>query len=119
MNNICKKASGKLTALARMASSSIMSFDKKKLLMNLFIQSQFSYCPLLWMFCSREMNDKINSIHKRALRMVYLDFSSSFAELLEKDGSVTIHQRNIQLVAIEMFKVVRRLGPHSERSLCF
>ena len=40
-----------------------------------------------------------------------MDFTSSFAELLERDGSVTIHQRNIQLVAIEMFKVVRKLRP--------
>ena len=109
VNNICKTASGKLTALARMAR--IMPLNKKKLLMSSFVQSQFSYCPLLWMFCSRGLNDKINSIHKRALRMVYLDFTSSFAELLKRDGSVTIHQRNIQLVAIEMFKVVKKLGP--------
>ena len=115
VNDICRSASGKLTALARLAR--IMPFNKKKLLMNSFVQSQFSYCPLLWMFCSRGLNDKINSIHKRALRVVYLDFTSSFAELLKKDGSVTIHQRNIQLVAIEMFKVVRKLGPDIVRDL--
>ena len=69
------------------------------------------------MFCSRDMNDKINSIHKRALRMVYLDYTSSYAELLKKDKSVTIHQRNIQLVAIEMFKVVKKLGPEIMRDL--
>ena len=74
INDICKKASGKLTALTRLAK--IMSFDKKRLLMNSFVQSQFSYCPLLWMFCSREMNNKINSIHKRALRTVYLDLQA-------------------------------------------
>ena len=115
VSDICKKASGKLTALTRLAT--IMPFDKKKLLMNSFIQSQFAYCPLLWMFCSRDMNDKINSIHKRALRMVYLDYTSSYAELLKKDKSVTIHQRNIQLVAIEMFKVVKKLGPEIMRDL--
>ena len=49
--------------------------------------------------------------------MVYLDFTSSFAELLERNGSVTIHQRNIQLVAIEMFKVVKKLGPDIMRDL--
>ena len=115
VNNLCKNASGKLTALARMAR--IVPFDKKKILMNSFVRSQFSYCPLLWMFCSRGQNDRINDIHKRALRMVYLDFDSSFAELLEKDASVTIHQRNIQLVAIEMFKVVRGVGPEIVRDL--
>ena len=115
VNEICKKASRKLTALACMAR--IMPLYKKKILMNSFVQSQFSYCPMLWMFCSRNLNDKINRIHKRALRMVYLDFTSSFAELLKRDGSVTIHQRNIQLVAITMFGVVRKLGPDIVRDL--
>ena len=112
---MCKNASGKLSALTRLAK--IMPFDKKRNLMNAFILSQFSYCPLVWMFCSRDLNDKINSIHKRALRLVYLDFTSSFAELLKKDNSVTIHQRNIQLVAIEMFKVAKELGPVIMRNL--
>ena len=97
--------------MAYLCMARIMPFEKKRLLMNSFIQSQFSYCPLVWMFCSREINNKINSIHKRALRIVYLDYTSSFEELLKKDKSVTIHQRNIQLLAIEMFKVVKRLCP--------
>ena len=78
--------------------------------MHSFIKSQFSYCPLLLMFCSKELNKKINSLHKRALRIVYLDYTSSFEELLEKDKAVTIHQRNIQLLAIELFKVINRQG---------
>ena len=59
------------------------------------------------MFCSRAMNHKINNIHKRVLRLVYLEYTSSFNDLLRKDNSVTVHQRNIQLVAIEMFKFKR------------
>ena len=53
----------------------------------------------------------------RALRAVYLDYSSTFAELLEKDKSITIHQRNIQLVAIEMFKTAKEIGPDIVRDL--
>ena len=79
--------------------------------MNAFIESQFSYCPLLWMFCSRALNDKINHIQERALRLVYLDYTSSFEELLKKDNSITIHQRSIRNIVIEMFKVYRELGP--------
>ena len=85
--------------------------------MNSFIESQFSYCPLVWMFCSRNMDRKINHIHERALRIVYMDYSSTFVDLLKKDCSVTIHQRNIQLVAIEMFKVINNLCPEIMRSL--
>ena len=115
LNNICKKAAAKVTALTRLAK--IMPFEKKRILMNAFIEYQFSYCPLVWMFCSRTMNNKINCIHKHALRLVYLDYVSSFEELLKKDKSVTIHQRNIQLLAIEMFKVVKGLGPEITKSL--
>ena len=112
---ICKKASGKVTALGRLCR--LIPFEKKIILMNSFIESQFSYCPLLWMFCSRKLNRRINHIHERALRMVYMDYSSSFTDLLKKDGSVTIHQRNIQLVAIEMFKVKYDLCPEIMKSL--
>ena len=63
------------------------------------------------------MNNKINRIHERALRLVYLDYTSSFDELLKKDNSVCIHHRNIQLVAIEMYKVLKGLGPEIMRSL--
>ncbi len=115
ITDICKNASRKVTALARLAK--IIPFDKKIILMNSFIQSQFAYCPLLLMFCSKELDKKINSIHKRALRMVYLDYTSSFEELLKKDNSVTIHQRNIQLLATEMFKIAKELEPEILREL--
>ena len=57
------------------------------------------------------MNAKINYIHERALRLVYGDYTISFEELLIKDKSVSIHHRNIQKVAIEMFKVKNYLCP--------
>ena len=63
------------------------------------------------MFHSRRINTKINNLHYRALRMVYLDETSSFEELLRKDGSVTIHHRNLQFLATEMFKVDKCLAP--------
>ena len=54
-------------------------------------ESQFSYCPLLWVFCSRKLNNEINRLHERALRVAYSDYVSSFEELLIKDGTCTIH----------------------------
>ena len=68
--------------------------------MESFIISQFNYCPLIWMIHSRGLNNKINRIHERALRIVYDDNRSSFEDLLNKDKSVTIHQRNLQQLAI-------------------
>ena len=57
------------------------------------------------MFHTIELNRKINYIHERALRIVYRDNSSSFIELPKKDNSVFIHYRNIQSLAIELYKV--------------
>ena len=39
--------------------------------MKIFIELQFSYCPLTWIFCGRKTNARINNVHKRALRTVY------------------------------------------------
>ena len=57
------------------------------------------------------MNNKINRLHERALRIAYKDYASSFESLLEKDGSVTIHQKNVQLLMNEMFKTTNNLNP--------
>ena len=109
LKTLCKKVNQKVSALARIVR--ILPFQKRRLILKTFIESQFSYCPLVWMFCSRKMNDKINHIHERALRLVYQDYTSSFDELLNKDGSLTFHHRNIHQVAIEMFKVKHDLCP--------
>ena len=92
INNLCKKASAKLNALARI--SGYMNLPKRRMIMKSFITSQFGYCPLIWMFHSRALNNKINSIHERALRITYNDSKSTFEELLSKDNSVSIHHRN-------------------------
>ena len=102
VNLLCKKASLKLNALARIAP--FMNVSKKRIIMKSFIESQFGYCPLVWMFHSRGLNNKINRIHERALRITYNDKSSSYGELLTKDRSVTIQHRNIRALAIEIYK---------------
>ena len=70
--------------------------------MNAFFKSQFSYCPLSWMFHSRTLNNKINRLHKECLRMICNDNTSSFTDLLEIDNSVSVHHRNIQVLATEL-----------------
>ena len=107
--NLCKKASQKLHALARI--SHYMNLDKRRCLMNAFITSHFNYCPLIWMFHSRKLNNRINRIHERALRLTYQDNRSSFNDLLEKDSSVTVHTKNLQVLATEIFKIQNNLAP--------
>ena len=85
--------------------------------MNAFFDSQFNYCPIIWMFHSRNLNNKINRLHERCLRVIYNDKTSSFEQLLENDNSVSIHYRNIQALAVEMYKVTNGLSPEIMRRI--
>ena len=69
------------------------------------------------MFHSRGKNNKINRIHERCLRIIYNDKKSTFYELLEKDGSVSIHKRNLRFLACEMFKLKRDMAPELIKEL--
>ena len=93
------------------ANSICKNIQKRRTNIKSFVTSQFSYCLLIWMFHSRRLNNKINSIHERALRITYQDNTSTFQELLNKDNSVSIHHRNLQVLAMEMFKIHRGLSP--------
>ena len=95
--------------MARIAK--YLSATKRKILMKTFFESLFNYCPLIWMFCGRSLNNKINVLHERALRIAYNDYTSSFETLLENDFSVTIHQKNLRCLATEMFKIKNKLAP--------
>ena len=69
-----------------------MDERKRRTIMKAFINSQLGYCPLVWMFHSRQLNNRINKIHERAIRILYNDFSSTINELLLKDNSVSIQK---------------------------
>ena len=78
-----------------------MDLLKRKQIMNALFKSQFSYSPLTWMMHSRKLNNKISRLHERSLRVTYDDGLSSFEKLLERDNSVSVHNRNILCLAIE------------------
>ena len=108
VNNLCTKASQKLSALFRV--SSFMSTGQKRIIMKAFINSQFGHCPLVWMNHNRKISNRINKIHERALRVVYND-DTTFEQLLEKGNAVKIHDRYLQILATEMFKVKLVIAP--------
>ena len=88
-----------------------MTLNKRRILMKPFIISRINYCPLIWMMHNRGLNNKFNHIHERALSIVYNDYSSTFEDLLNKDKSVTIHQHDLQQLAIEIFEVKIEIAP--------
>ena len=75
------------------------------------MQSQFSYAPLVWMLHSKTVQNRINKVHEKFLKLLYDDHDSNFKELLDKEGTFTIHQINTQKLMIEMFKAKNDIGP--------
>ena len=82
------KTGQKITGMKRVAK--YVSVDERSLVFKSFLESQFSYCSLIWMFHNRTLNLKINALHERAY------------------DSYRFHHKNIQILAVEMFK--RRCG---------
>ena len=109
VTSLCKKAGQKLSALARI--NHYLTPDQKSLLLKSVVKSQFSYCPLIWMFTSRYLNNVLNSIHERALRLIYNDYELPFGKILEGNKQKSIHQKNIESLAIEIYKFQAGLTP--------
>ena len=89
--------------------SNFMSIKQKRVLMKSF-ESQFGYCPLIWIFHGRGVNNKINHLQERSILIACKDDNNSFKDLLKKDNIFTVHHRNIQSLAIELFKVKENLS---------
>ena len=94
---------GTCTALARIAH--YMDFKKPRSLMKSFEILQFNLCPLIWMFHSRALNNRINKLHEQALRLVLQNKNLSFNKLTKLGNAVTIHQRNLEVFVPVIFKV--------------
>ena len=106
---MCKKGNNKINALCRIRKW--ITIEKARILNNAYILSLFFYCPIVWMFYSKTSNNLIDKTHKRALRVVYNSYDKSLEELLQIDGGVTIHQRNLRTLLIEVYKSINKLNP--------
>ena len=109
ISELYKSASQKITVLSTL--SSYLQNTEKKLIFNSIIKSQFRFCPLVWIICSRTLNNMINKLHERSLRIILNDYSSNFNILLENNNDICNHHRNIQVLLIEIFKMKNGLAP--------
>lgn len=64
------------------------------------------------MFCNKTLNDKINKIHKRLMKLILIDYESDFIKLLEKSNDIFMHQRFIYFLMIEIYKFLNGTSPH-------
>lgn len=108
IDNLCHTANLKLKALRRIRK--YLTVDKAKLLCNAFINSQFNYAPLIWMFCRKTEYNKIRKIHHKALKIVY-ESDGEYEELLQKSNNISIHQKHLGFLALEIFKSLNCLNP--------
>ena len=83
IDNLCRTANYKLHALRRIKK--YLSLEKAKLLCNAFINSQFNYAPLVWMFCRKKQYLKIQKIHHKALKVVY-NSNKNYDELVRDNN---------------------------------
>ena len=109
ISNICKKASMQINALKRI--SKYLNEKSRILIYTSFISSNFSYCPVSWIFCGKKNSDKIEKLQERALRFVFLDRTSTYTELLGRGDFLSLSQYRLKHLAIEVFKCVRGLNP--------
>ena len=109
IKSMCRKAGQKLSALSRI--SPYLETDKKELLFKRMVKSQFSYCPLVWMFGSRNANNLINKIQERSLRLITNDKTSTFKHLVQANNEITAHQRNLQVLMVGVFKIINGFAP--------
>ena len=63
------------------------------------------------MFCGRTANNRINQLHKRALRVLHNNYTATFEDLLEKSEEVTVHCSNLQKLMIEIYECTNYTGP--------
>ena len=76
-----------------------------------FINSQFSYRPLIWMFTSKGCNKRIDKMHERWLRLILSDYESSFYDMISTLNERTIHKRCINILLTEVYKYVNGISP--------
>ena len=108
IENLCRTAQYKLHALTRIRK--YLTLDKSILLGNTFINSQFNYAPLMWMFCRKNLYHKIKKNHHRTLKAIYQS-EESYKNLLLESSSVSVHQRLLRFLVTETYKGTTQINP--------
>ena len=109
INSICYSANNSLCAFRRIRN--YLTFSNAKVIYNSFVFSRFLYCSVIWMFCSKKASKSLDSIHKRALRVLYQNPNLPLKELLKLNESSGIHLNHLRSLMIEVFKSVNKINP--------
>ena len=89
-----------------------LSKEKARSLANVFINCQFLYAPLIWMFASIRSINKICKIHLRTLQIVHNIHDKLYEELLPASDDVSVYQKHLPILAIEVYKSLMKTNPY-------
>ena len=109
ISNLCSKASIQINAMKRIGK--YLNTDCRISMYKSFISSNFSYCPVSWMFCGKQNSDKLEKLQERALRFVFSDYTSPYSDLLKHGNFLSLSALRIRYLAIEMYKCVYDINP--------
>ena len=88
-----------------------LNFEENKTLINNHFSSNYNYCPIVWIFCSANSLNKVESFQNRGLHFLYEDYVSSYQELLRKAGKETMKVNRLRSFCIEIYKLINTINP--------
>ena len=106
ISSICKRASQQINALRRI--SKFLNTDGRLKVYKSFVSANFSYCPVVWMFCGKTNRNKLEKLQERALRFVYNDKTSSYDDMLTRSNMLSLSVFRLRFMAIEVYKCVKQ-----------
>ena len=109
VQTLCQKVNKKTSALSRL--NMYISREQALSICNVVILSNFNYCPLIWLFCNKGANKKIDRAHNRLLKILHNDYGSAFQSLLALNNSFTIHVKNLRKLMTEIYMSQNNINP--------
>ena len=90
--------------------SKYLNPNSRRAIHHSFIASNLSYCPLVWHFCGKTNNAKLEKIQERSLRILCNDYTLSYEDLLWNTGLSTLLLNRLKCMILKSFKSTRHLN---------
>ena len=102
IDDLRRRASSKLHVLLRIRPFFIKR--KSQAFPNVFINCQFLYAPLIWMFASKSSINKICKIYFRTLHIVHNAHEKLYKKLLTISNDISVHRKHLRIMPIDIYK---------------
>lgn len=115
IQKLCLQSSRQINVLSRL--SNMLTLPCKMKILNAFIISNFNYCCLIYHHCNVTDAKRLERLMKRALRFVYLDFTSSYKELLVKAKRSSLYVSRLRIMLLTVYKILHGMCPPVSQDL--